>query len=80
MNKVAALTSPEFENGITPEVYVEPSEEVPYVVVRDTIFQIFEHTVAMTSGKSYFISYRLECAMITLDSATLNQLLRTQTA
>ena len=66
--------------GITPEVYVEPSEEVPYVVVRDTIFQIFENTVAMTSGKSYFISYRLECAMITLDSATLNQLLRTQTA
>lgn len=66
--------------GITPEVYVEPSEEVPYVVVRDTIFQIFENTVAMSTGDSYFISYRLECAMITLDSATLNQLLRTQTA
>ena len=66
--------------GMLPEVYCEPSEEVPYVVVRDTIFQIFENTVAMTSGDSYFISYRLECAMITLDSATLNQLLRTQTA
>ena len=62
------------------QVFCEPSEEVPYVVVRDTIFQIFENTVAMTSGDSYFISYRLECAMITLDSATLNQLLRTQTA
>ena len=66
--------------GLLPQVYCEPSEEVPYVVVRDTIFQIFENTVAMTSGDSYFISYRLECAMITLDSATLNQLLRTQTA
>ena len=66
--------------GMLPEVYCEPSEEVPYVVVRDTIFQIFENSVAMSSGDSYFISYRLECAMITLDSATLNQLLRTQTA
>ena len=66
--------------GQVPQVYVEPSKDVPYVVVRDTIFQIFENTVAMSSGDSYFISYRLECAMITLDSATLNQLLRTQTA
>lgn len=66
--------------GMTPEVYCEPSKEVPYVVVRDTIFQIFENSVAMSSGDSYFISYRLECAMITLDTATLNQLLRTQTA
>jgi hypothetical protein len=65
---------------MVPEVYCEPSKEVPYVVVRDTIFQLFENTVAMSSGDSYFISYRLECAMITLDSATLNQLLRTQTA
>ena len=67
-------------SGLTPEVYCEPSEDVPYVVVRDTIFQIFENSVAMSSGDSFFISYRLECAMITLDSATLNQLLRTQTA
>ena len=38
--------------GMTPEVYCEPSEEVPYVVVRDTIFQIFENSVAM-SRESY---------------------------
>lgn len=57
-----------------------PSEDVPYVCVRDTIFQIFETSVGMSSGDSYFVSYRLECAMITLDTATLNQLLRTQTA
>ena len=66
--------------GMLPEVFVEPSTEVPYVCVRDTIFQIFENTVGMSSGDPYQISYRLECAMITLDTATLNQLLRTQTA
>ena len=59
---------------------LEPSAEVPYVCVRDTIFQIFESSIAMSSGDSMFISYRLECAMVTLDTATLNQLLRTQTA
>ena len=59
---------------------LEPSKEVPYVVVRDTIFQIFETFVGMSSADSMCISYRLECAMIALDSSTLNQLLRTQTA
>jgi len=59
---------------------LEPSTEVPYVCVRDTIFQILETSIGMSSGDSMFISYRLECAMITLDTATLNQLLRTQTA
>ena len=66
--------------GMVPEVYLEPSQEVPYVVVRDTIFQIFENSVALSANDDYYISYRLECAMITLDQATLNQLLRTQTA
>lgn len=59
---------------------LEPSAEVPYVVVRDTIFQILSTSVGMSSGDSMHISYRLECAMITLDTSTLNQLLRTQTA
>ena len=59
---------------------LEPSKEVPYVVVRDTIFQIFETFVGMSSADSMCISYRMECAMVTLDSSTLNQLLRTQTA
>jgi|TARA_R110002012_G_C11601156_1_gene607309 hypothetical protein len=67
-------------DGRVPAVTLEPSKEVPYVVVRDTIFQIFETSVGMSSGDSMFVSYRLECAMITLDTATLNQLLRTQTA
>jgi len=60
--------------------YLEPSADVPYVVVRDTIFQIFETSVGMSGSDSMVISYRMECAMISLDSSTLNQLLRTQTA
>ena len=64
----------------TGEAYLEPSAEVPYVVVRDTIFQIFETSVGMSGSDSMIISYRMECAMISLDSSTLNQLLRTQTA
>jgi hypothetical protein len=76
----AATRGPGFGGGMTSEVYLEPSIEVPYVCVRDTIFQIFETTVGMSSADSMFVSYRLECAMITLDTATLNQLLRTQTA
>ena len=66
--------------GMEVESYLEPSDDVPYVCVRDTIFQILETQVGMSTGDSMFISYRLECAMVTLDTATLNQLLRTQTA
>ena len=66
--------------GLVPQVSLAPSTEVPYVCVRDTIFQAFVTSVAMSSADSFFVSYRLECAMITLNTATLNQLLRTQTA
>jgi len=59
---------------------LEPSAEVPYVVVRDTIFQIFATSIPAASGDNMHVSYRMECAMISLDTATLNQLLRTQTA
>jgi hypothetical protein len=58
--------------------YVAPSEKVPYVVVRDTIFQIANTGFAIAADIQ--CSNRMECAMITLDTATLNQLLRTQTA
>ncbi len=60
--------------------FLEPSDEVPYVCVRDTIFQLMRTTVGLDTDDDVTISYRLECAMITLDTATLNQLLRTQTA
>jgi len=82
---LATYTSPATGAGtnqgsVNGTVILEPSDEVPYVCVRDTIFQIFETSVGMSSADSMFVSYRLECAMITLDTATLNQLLRTQTA
>ena len=57
--------------------FLEPSKEVPYVVVRDNVCLMATMLVAM-STQSY-IGVRLECAQITLDQATLNQLLRTQT-
>jgi hypothetical protein len=64
-------------NGVLHES-LAPSEKVPYVVVRDTIFAIMSNAKAITAD--IVNSYRMECAMITLDTATLNQLLRTQTA
>ncbi len=54
-----------------------PSPEVPFVCVRDTIYAIMQNNAALTAD--ILLSYRLECSMITLDTATLNQLLRTQT-
>ena len=58
-------------------VFVEPSEKVPYVIVRDNVCAVSIAGVAMQSLS--YISFRLECAQIKLDQATLNQLLRTQT-
>ena len=60
--------------------FLSPSEDVPYVCVRDTIFQCLETTTGLSTNDDWYVSYRMECAMITLDTATLNQLLRTQTA
>jgi hypothetical protein len=60
------------------EAYLEPSSDVPYVVVRDTIFQIMGCGIAFNA--SIDASVRMECALISLDQSTLNQLLRTQTA
>ena len=57
--------------------WLEPSKEVPYVVVRDSVVLVAVVGVAM--GAAATINVRMECAQITLDQATLNQLLRTQT-
>ena len=65
--------------GTNGQVVLEPSDEVPYVCVRDTIFQILQTSVGM-ANEATNIAYRMECALVTLDTATLNQLLRTQTA
>ena len=60
-----------------PNTFLEPSIEVPYVVVRDQVVLVLEIITAMSAGAS--VKVRLECAQVTLDQSTLNQLLRTQT-
>ena len=59
------------------QTLVEPSEKVPYVIVRDNVCLCYEQGADFTAGT--ILSVRLECAQVTLDQATLNQLLRTQT-
>ena len=60
-----------------PITWLMPSTDVPYVIVRDTIQLI--GSISTATSISLDIRVRLECAQITLDMATLNQLLRTQT-
>ena len=60
-----------------PITFLEPSPDVPYVVVRDAIALLLDIPTAMSVSAQ--VSVRLECAQVTLDQATLNQLLRTQT-
>ena len=59
-------------------VFLEPSDEVPYIVVRDSLNWLFMSGGALNADVHW--SCRLECAQVTLDTNTLNQLLRTQTA
>jgi hypothetical protein len=56
---------------------IKPSKEVPYVIVRDNVCLCYDVGDNFTTKAN--ISVRLECAQVTLDQATLNQLLRTQT-
>ena len=63
--------------SMTPQKWLEPSENVPYVIVRDNVCLVAEVAANLSSAAK--ISCRLEVAQITLDQATLNQLLRTQT-
>jgi hypothetical protein len=60
-----------------PNMFLEPSDEVPYVVVRDQVTLIVNPITGMSAAAD--VKVRLECAQVTLDQATLNQLLRTQT-
>ena len=64
-------------NGTPETQYVSPSKDVPYVIVRDNVCLTYEVGDQFTSN--HVLSVRLECAQVTLDQATLNQLLRTQT-
>jgi hypothetical protein len=67
-----ASTTPDMYNNL-----MMPSEKVPYVVVRDNVCLVYDVGDNMTT--EHVVSVRLECAQISLDQATLNQLLRTQT-
>jgi len=64
-------------NGTPSTQYVSPSKDVPYVIVRDNVWLVYEVGDRFTAD--HILSVRLECAQISLDQATLNQLLRTQT-
>jgi hypothetical protein len=57
--------------------FMEPSTDVPYVVVRDSIGLVAVNSINTTASMK--VGVRLSCAIITLNQATLNQLLRTQT-
>jgi len=72
-----ASTTPTMFNGNPMSQYVSPSEQVPYVIVRDNVCLVYEVGANFTS--EHHLSVRMEVAQITLDQATLNQLLRTQT-
>ncbi len=60
-----------------PNTGVMPSVDVPYVIVRDNVCLTYQVHDQMTEATT--LSVRLEVAQISLDQATLNQLLRTQT-
>ena len=63
----------------TIDTYVSPSKDVPYVIVRDNVCLVYNVSAEKTMTSTSILAVRLECAQITLDQATLNQLLRTQT-
>jgi hypothetical protein len=73
----SANAPPPMINGNPYSQYVSPSTEVPYIIVRDNTCLVYEVGDNFTSA--HVLSVRLEVAQITLDQATLNQLLRTQT-
>tara|TARA_Y100000114_G_scaffold155809_1_gene180994 strand:+ start:1350 stop:1919 length:570 start_codon:yes stop_codon:yes gene_type:complete len=56
---------------------VTPSKDVPYIIVRDNVCMVWSVKDSFTN--SQLLTCRLEVAQISLDQATLNQLLRTQT-
>ena len=57
--------------------FLMPSNDVPYIVVRDNVCLCLDVDDAFTT--SLTVGMRIECAVVALDQSTLNQLLRTQT-
>ena len=64
--------------GVYEGTVIQPSEEVPYIVVRDTI-NLIAGLGNQATVNAMNVSVRLECAQVKLTGAVLNQLLRTQT-
>ena len=77
----ATYYAPASYPGATAKIdeYVMPSKDVPYVIVRDNVCLIYTVDDTNTFSTNFKLSFRMECAQISLDQATLNQLLRTQT-
>ena len=61
------------------DMYCEPSVKVPYVIVRDNVCLVYCVSSEKKFTSTSTLAVRLECAQVSLDQATLNQLLRTQT-
>jgi hypothetical protein len=61
------------------QVTMSPTADVPYVIVRDNVCLLYNVDAAKTFVDDVTLAVRLECAQISLDQSTLNQLLRTQT-
>jgi len=59
--------------------YMMPSKDVPYVIVRDNVCLVYNVDASKKFTDTSLLAVRIECAQVTLDQATLNQLLRTQT-
>ena len=58
--------------------FIHPSDQVPFVVVRDNVCMAASLEANATAAVT--VSIRMECALVTLGTDVLNQLLLTQTA
>ena len=76
-NSMVANASPPAAGLMLETQYLSPDTDVPFVIVRDNVCLVYEVGDNFTSN--HILSVRLSCAQISLDQATLNQLLRTQT-
>ena len=74
---MVANASPPAAGMMLETQYLSPDKDVPYVIVRDNVCLVYDVGDNFTSN--HILSVRLSCAQISLDQATLNQLLRTQT-
>ena len=76
-SSLAGITTTATSSSTGNMPFMEPSTDVPYVVVRDSIGLVAVNSINTTAAMK--LGVRLSCAIITLNQATLNQLLRTQT-